>query len=286
MTSRHSQALLALILCALLWSTGGMLIKTIPLSPLAIAGSRSAIAACVMLAWHLMRERAFRPSWSIAQIGSIISYALTVILFVMATKFTTAANAILLQYTAPVWVALFSTVVARERLRATDIAVVSIVMMGMVVFFLDTLTPGAVTGNIIAVASGVAFAGVALCMRAQRGKSTTESIILGNILTAIVCLPLTGSLAVDADALTRLIILGVFQLGVSYILYAWALAHVSAIEAVLITVLEPLLNPIWVGLVTGETPSTTAIVGGIIVVTAVVARNFVNARTAHTQSGA
>jgi drug/metabolite transporter (DMT)-like permease len=263
-----------------------MLIKTIPLSPLAIAGSRSAIAACVMLAWHLMRERAFRPSWSVAQIGSIFSYALTVILFVMATKYTTAANAILLQYTAPVWVALFSAVVARERLRATDIAVVSIVMMGMVVFFLDTLTPGAVTGNIIAVASGVAFAGVALCMRAQRGKSTTESIILGNILTAIVCLPLTGSLAVDADALTRLIILGVFQLGVSYILYAWALAHVSAIEAVLITVLEPLLNPIWVGLVTGETPSTTAIVGGIIVVTAVVARNFVNARTAHTQSGA
>jgi drug/metabolite transporter (DMT)-like permease len=204
----------------------------------------------------------------------------------MATKFTTAANAILLQYTAPVWVALFSAVVARERLRATDIAVVSIVMTGMVVFFLDTLTPGAVTGNVIAVASGVAFAGVALCMRAQRGKSTTESIILGNILTAIVCLPLAGSLAVDADALTRLIILGVFQLGVSYILYAWALAHVAAIEAVLITVLEPLLNPIWVGLATGETPSTTAIVGGIIVVSAVVARNFVHARTAHTPSGA
>ncbi len=286
MTSRHGQALLALIVCALLWSTGGMLIKTIPLSPLAIAGSRSAIAALVMLAWHMMRERAFRPSWTIAQIGSIISYALTVILFVMATKFTTAANAILLQYTAPVWVALLSAVVARERLHKTDIAVVAVVMIGMIVFFLDTLSPGAMTGNIIAVASGVAFAGVALCMRAQRGTSTTESIILGNILTAVVCLPLAGSLAVDADALTRLLILGVFQLGISYILYAWALAHVSAIEAVLITVLEPLLNPIWVGLATGETPSSTAIIGGVIVVSAVVARNFVHARTAHTQSGA
>jgi len=285
MTSFHGKAILALILCALLWSTGGMLIKTIPLSPLAIAGSRSIIAALVMLAWQMMPERAFRPLWTYAQIGSIISYALTVILFVMATKFTTAANAILLQYTAPVWVALLSAVVARERLRANDIAVVVVVMVGMLVFFLDTLSPGAMTGNIIAIASGVAFAGVALCMRAQRGRSTTESIILGNILTAFVCLPLAGSLSVDADALTRLLILGVFQLGVSYILYAWALAHVSAIEAVLITVLEPLLNPIWVGLATGEIPSLTAVVGGIIVVSAVIARNFVHARTAHTQSG-
>lgn len=156
-----------------------MLIKTIPLSPLAIAGSRSIIAALVMLAWQMMPERAFRPLWTYAQIGSIISYALTVILFVMATKFTTAANAILLQYTAPVWVALLSAVVARERLRANDIAVVVVVMVGMLVFFLDTLSPGAMTGNIIAIASGVAFAGVALCMRAQRGRSTTESIILG-----------------------------------------------------------------------------------------------------------
>jgi drug/metabolite transporter (DMT)-like permease len=262
--SRHGAAVLALVICAVLWSSGGLLIKLLPLSPFAIAGFRSAIAASVMFLW-VRRQGPLQPTWTTPQFGSIISYMFTVVLFVWATKQTTAANAILLQYTAPVWVALFS-------------AVVACVMLGMVVFFLDALTPGAMFGNILAVASGIAFAGVALFMRAQRGISTTESIILGNVLTAIVCIPFAGVLPeVSVDWIFPLLVLGVFQLGVSYLLYSWALAHVTALEAVLITVLEPLLNPVWVGLALGEMPSGTALIGGSLVMAAVVVRGLIQA---------
>jgi drug/metabolite transporter (DMT)-like permease len=270
----HLRAIVALVLCALLWSSGGLLIKSLPLSPLTIAGARSAIAALVIFAVN----RQPRPIWTMAQIGSIVSYMLTVILFVMATKWTTAANAILLQYTAPIWVAIFSVIVVKERLSRVDILAVLVVMAGMTVFFLDALAPGALLGNAIAVASGIAFAGVALCMRAQNGVSTTESILFGNVLTALVCLPFIEPFPGTADTFIRLGALGVFQLGLSYVLYAWAIRHVTALEAILITVLEPLLNPIWVGLFYGEVPSPTSIVGGLIVVAAVVTRNFVHAQ--------
>jgi drug/metabolite transporter (DMT)-like permease len=275
--SRHGAAVLALVICAVLWSSGGLLIKLLPLSPFAIAGFRSAIAASVMFLW-VRRQGPLQPTWTTPQFGSIISYMFTVVLFVWATKQTTAANAILLQYTAPVWVALFSAAITKERLQKLDMVVVACVMLGMVVFFLDALTPGAMFGNILAVASGIAFAGVALFMRAQRGISTTESIILGNVLTAIVCIPFAGVLPeVSVDWIFPLLVLGVFQLGVSYLLYSWALAHVTALEAVLITVLEPLLNPVWVGLALGEMPSGTALIGGSLVMAAVVVRGLIQA---------
>jgi drug/metabolite transporter (DMT)-like permease len=272
--SRHAAAVVALCVCALLWSSGGLLIKMLPLSPLAIAGMRSAIAACVMFLW-VRRKGPMHPVWTPAQFGSIISYMFTVVLFVWATKQTTAANAILLQYTAPVWVAVFSAAIAKERLQRRDVIVVICVMLGMVVFFLDALSPGAVLGNLLAIASGVAFAGVALFMRAQRGVSTTESIILGNMLTAVVCIPFAGGFPpVSPDWIVPLVLLGTLQLGVSYLLYSWALAHVTALEAVLITVLEPLLNPLWVGLALGEMPSASAVVGGGIVVGAILLGHF------------
>lgn len=278
----HRKGLLALVITALLWSTGGLLIKSIPYSPLTIAGGRSAIAAIVMLLWL----RKPKPIWTLAQWGSIVSYTLTVILFVMATKLTTAANAIFLQYTAPVWVALFSAFITKERLTRTDIITVGIVMLGMSVFFLDKMEGGALAGNIIALCSGLAFAGVALFMRAQKGVSTTESILLGNVLTFVVCAMFlvpsatsqvpgaTFQIAVSPFSLFALLAMGVFQLGISYILYSWAMKHVTAIEAVLLTTLEPILNPVWVALFYGEVPSFMAMVGGAIVVVGVVARNF------------
>jgi len=128
------------------------------------------------------------------------------------------------------------------------------------------------------VLSGIAFAFVALCMRAQRGVATTETIVIGNILTALVCLPFSSFSGADSMAWVYLVALGVVQLGISYMLYSWALAHVTALEAILITVLEPLLNPVWVLLGTGETPSSYAAIGGVIVVGSVVARGVIAVR--------
>lgn len=269
-----------MLLTAVLWSTGGVFIKSLPLTPLTIAGSRSAIAAVTML---LVLRRP-QPTWSVFQWGSIISYAATVILFVVATKLTTAANAIFLQYTAPIWVAVFSWVIAKERLTKIDVLAILVVMSGMSVFFLDQVDIGSLTGNLIAVGSGLAFAGVALFMRAQRGTSTTESILLGNVLTAVVCLPFLSPFPLTLPIMTNLLALGVLQLGISYVLYSWALKHVSALEAILLTTLEPLLNPVWVTLFHGEIPSMHSVVGGSIVVGAVVLRNVLNVSRPHKQS--
>ncbi len=271
----HRKGVVALLITALLWSTGGLLIKILPLSPLTISGTRSAIAAVAILLW----VRQPKPTWSAAQWGSIISYSLTVLLFVVATKMTTAANAIFLQYTAPIWVALFSAIITKERLTRIDVITVIVVMAGMSVFFIERVSIGNMVGNLIAIGSGVAFASVALCMRAQQGRSTVESILLGNVLTAFVCLPFLEPFPIRADIIVGILSLGLLQLGISYILYSWAIAHVTAIEAVLITTLEPLLNPVWVVLFYGEVPSSSAIIGGIIVVAAVATRNFVHAQT-------
>ncbi|MBI2794771.1 MAG: DMT family transporter [Ignavibacteria bacterium] len=275
MPQLHRKGVAALIITAFLWSTGGLLIKILPLSPLTISGTRSAIAAVVILLW----VRHPKPTWSAAQWGSIVSYCLTVLLFVVATKMTTAANAIFLQYTAPIWVALFSAVITKERLTRIDVITVIVVMAGMSVFFIERVSMGNMVGNLIAVGSGVAFACVALCMRAQHGKSTVESILLGNVLTAIVCLPFLDPFPIRTDIIVGILSLGMLQLGISYILYSWAIAHVTAIEAVLITTLEPLLNPVWVALFYSEVPSSSAIVGGIIVITALATRNFVHAQS-------
>ncbi len=241
---------------------------------------RSIVAALVI--WIYLRKP--KPSWQPAQWGSIISYAFTVVLFVWATKLTTAANAIFLQYTAPIWVVVFGTLITKERVTKLDVITVIVVMCGMLVFFINRVDPGAETGNFIALLSGVAFAGVALFMRAQRGISTTESILFGNVLAAVMCVPFFKSFVVDVGTISGILFLGVLQLGVSYILYSWAIKHVSAIEAILLTTLEPILNPIWVTMFYGETPSLISIIGGIIVVGGVVAREILGARNQLNQA--
>ncbi|HCN04646.1 MAG TPA: EamA family transporter [Bacteroidetes bacterium] len=270
----HRLAVLALCLAALLWSTGGFFIKSLPLSPLAIAGWRSAIAAVVMVVW-LQRPK---PIWTGAQISTIVCYTLTVVLFVAATKLTTAANAILLQYTAPFWVVIGNVVLTRQRPDSTDILTVLLVGAGMTVFFVDRAGGGSAIGNVIAVLSGIAFAGVAMSMKGQRGVSTTESILLGNTITALICLPWMLDVTFTFDVTWRLIALGSLQLGVSYILYARAISSVTALEAVLLTTLEPLLNPLWVAVLFGELPSSTSVIGGLLVVGAVIYRSFVHGK--------
>lgn len=274
LSAHHGRGLAALAFVSVLWSTGGLLIKSLPLTAMTIAGGRSAIAALVIYAW----VRHPKPTWSGAQIGSIVSYMFTVVLFVIATKLTTAANAILLQYSAPIWVALLSAVVARERLTKLDVAAVVAVVAGISVFFIEKVEAGSMAGNIIAAASGVAFACVALFMRRQNGKGTAESILYGNMLTAVVCLPFMEAFPVTTKTVMLLMLLGVVQLGVSYVIYAWAIKHVTALEAILITMLEPLLNPLWVVIAIGEAPSAMALIGGAIVVTAVIARGVLLAR--------
>jgi drug/metabolite transporter (DMT)-like permease len=282
MERSRTRAFVLLILTAVLWSTGGVLIKYIEWNAPAIAATRSAIAGLMMVALH----RSLRVQWTLPTVLAALAYTATVMLFVAATKLTTAANAILLQYTAPVHVALFGAWFLGEKPSRWDWITLVLVMFGMILFFVEELSFVGMTGNVLALLSGMAFGWMTLLMRKHahdpRSGSAIEPLLLGNFCTALVGLPFAWDsvASVSAQSWLGLAMLGVFQLGLSYILYAQAIRHVAALEAVLIPVLEPLLNPLWVALMMNELPSVWAVLGGIIVVGAVTLRNLVVARAA------
>ena len=262
------KALLLLVATATLWSLGGLLIKSVNANPLAIAGTRSAIAIIVLL----LVQRKPKFTWSFAQIGAALAYAATTISFVTATKMTTAANAIFLQSTAPIYVTLLSAWLLKERIKLLDWITVFIVMVGMVLFFLDNLSTTGILGNVVAATSGISFALFAIFMRMQKDGSPLESILLGNLLTAVIGLPFLYHSVPNAFGWVCLVILGVVQLGIPYILFSMAIKRVTALEAILISIIEPLLNPIWVLLILGEVPGPLALIGGLTVLAAITVR--------------
>lgn len=267
--SRRFLAPLFLLTAALLWSLGGVLIKSIALPPMALASGRSLIAVILILLW--MRRPHF--TFSFAQVGGAICYALTVVLFVFATRMTTAANAIFLQYTAPIYVALLGRWYLKERPLPVDWLVIAVALGGIALFFLDQLTLLGLWGNILALGSGLSFAGLVIFLRRERASSPISTIVLGNILVTLVGLPfLLQMRQFDFAIAWRLIALGVVQLGLPYILYAWAIKEVTALEAILIPFIEPILNPLWVMLALGERPGKWALLGGVCVLGAVLWR--------------
>ena len=260
-----------LILAALCWSAGGLLIKSVDWPPLAVAGGRGIIAALFLAATN----RPLRFHFSPMQLLGAVAYAACTVTFVIATKMTTAANAILLQYTAPVWIALLGAWFLGERATRRDWLTIVIVLLGMGLFVADGLKLTSLTGNLIGASSGVAFAIMTLALRKQKNGSPVESISLGNLLAFVVGLPeIIGAPALPPVGWLSLTALGCVQLGVSYWLYARAIRHVTALEAVLIPVIEPLLNPVWVLLVYHERPSTLALLGGTMVLSAVTWRGL------------
>jgi len=266
---KRSRAIIYLVLTAILWSLGGVLIKSVKWNPIAIAGARSAIASLVMLAY--IKKPRF--TWSKDQILAAIFYAGTVILFVTANKLTTAANAILLQYGAPVYVAIFGSIILKEKTTRADWITILLVILGMFLFFLDELRPGDLSGNIIAILSGITFALYIVFMRKQKDESPIESTLLGNILTVIIGLPFMLSSSPETrSSWIGILLLGTVQLGISYILYSIAIKDVTALEAILIPIIEPVLNPVWVFLAMGETPGRWAFVGGAIILASVTLR--------------
>lgn len=267
--SSKSKAIILLICTAILWSKGGFLIKYIQWHPVAIAGGRSILAALIM--WAYVKKPKF--TWSSIQIMGAIAYALTVILFVIANKLTTAANSILLLYTGPIYVALLSFWFLKEKITTIDWITILTVIGGMALFFMEKLSHDGLLGNVIAILAGISFAWLALCLRKQKDESPLESLILGNILTGIIGLPFIIDSGIPSQqSMIALIVLGVFQLGIPYILYSKAIKHVSALDAVLIPVLEPILNPIWVFLLLGESIGMWPMIGGAIIIIAITIR--------------
>ncbi len=261
---------------ATLWASGGLLIKLVNLGPLATSGIRSAIATVFLLA--TVRGRRFE--WSPAQLLCGVAHAAALITFVAATKLTTAANAILLQYSAPVFVALFSFWLLGERISRFDWFSLAAVLGGLVLFFLDHLTLAGSWGNVLAIASGVAFAWSHLLLRYQKAGTPVGSLILGNLIAAVVCAPWAVERLPDARSWLALAFLGTVQLGVSNLIYSRAIRRVKAVEAAIILMIEPVLNPILVLIFLGERPGPWAIAGAVVVFAVVGARALAAARAA------
>jgi len=268
----RQKAIAALLCCAVLWSFSGVIVKLVQWHPMAIMGVRSLIAALFILV-AMGRKPKFNAS--VPQIGAAVTYALTVALYIPAIKMTTAANAILLQYTAPIWVALFGAWFLGERCAKRDGISIAISMLGMVLFFYDDLDATALTGNLLALGSGVTIAAMMVFLRGQKHGAPLESVILGNLLAFLISLPwlFTQPLPTPVTWL-GLLLMGMFQLGLSYILFCYGVRRVTAIQSVLFSMLEPILNPIWVLLLVGERPRGWALMGGILVVGAVTARGI------------
>jgi len=271
----HTRAVGQLLMAALLWSLAGVLIKGIAWPALAVSGGRGIIAALFLIA----TTHGLKFTWSPVQVGAAVAYASCTVTFVIANKLTTAANAILLQYTAPVWVALLGAWLLRERPTRADWLAIVAAFAGMGLFFANELKWISVIGNLVGVLSGVSFAVMAILMRKQKDGSAVESIILGNLLAFAIGLPaIVRAPALPGYGWLLLLTLGVVQLGLSYRLYAKAIKHVTALEAVLIPVIEPVLNPVWVLLCFGERPGPLALIGGVIVLGAVTLRAITSIR--------
>jgi drug/metabolite transporter (DMT)-like permease len=275
-TRDHQRALVLLALCGILWSTAGVLIKLVDWNAAAIWSARSAISATAL--WAIRRPSFARISateWRAA-----CALAATTGLFTLANKLTTAANAILIQYSAPIWVALLGAWLLGERASRLDWLTIGAVLGGITLFFFEQLTFDHVAGNLVALAAGMAFAFNAMLFRrvaitpAGSGPSDPlRPMLLGNLIGAALGAPfMLASSPPDLTGWGALLALGLFQQAAAYLAYAWAIRHATALEAMLIPVIEPILSPVWVAIAFGERPGPWALVGGVIVVGAVTAR--------------
>jgi drug/metabolite transporter (DMT)-like permease len=262
-------------IAAVLWSTGGLFIKWTTLSAYALSFGRSLLAAATIALFT------WRQGFGFNRVTALTTalYAALLLLFVIATKQTTAANAIFLQYTAPVYVLVLEPLFYKEKYRAHDLIVVACCAAGMALFFMGRLRPEDVSGNIAALGSGICFAFFILLMRHPRAGEVNRAspIIHGNLLLALLTAPAFFS-SVDALSLHDVLILlylGVVQIGLAYTFFTYGMAHgVRSLDAGIIGYTEPVLNPLWVFIFLGERPAGWALAGGAIIISAVLAHTL------------
>lgn len=266
MRQTRNRSILLMVFCSILWSVGGLFIKLIPWNPFVIAGSRSLVAVGIVALYMKAAHMRFRLNRDSLVSGVMLS--LTFLAFVTANKLTTSANAIVLQFTAPVFIVLISAVAFKQRFRRADIAVVVVTMLGISLCFFDQLEAGGMLGNGVALLSGVFFAGMYVSTGRADSESRMSGILLGQLFTAMLGIPIAAVYPTPFSwqAILYVVILGIFQLGIPYILYAVAVGGCPPLACSLIGAVEPLLNPIWVFLFYHEAPGVFSLFGGAVVI--------------------
>jgi len=260
---------LCIAAASILWSFGGLCIKLIPWGAMSIIGLRAVLAAIVFVIYRRSVKINFTPG----NILAAICLSGTTILYVFANKLTTAAAAILLQYTAPIFIILMHLVFYRKKPKISEAAAVCVTIAGMLLFFAGNLKAGGMIGNICAIASGLSFAGVFVCNK-RPDTDPEQSLFLGFLINCVIGLPFAFfETTADPKAWAVLVFLGVVQVGLAYLVFSIGIKRTPALLACLITALEPVLNPLWVALFIGEEPGAFAIAGGALIIITVVCYN-------------
>jgi drug/metabolite transporter (DMT)-like permease len=278
MNSRFSPMLLgtfAMMACAFLWSVAGLFIKILDWNPFLIAGLRSLIAFLFLLCII----RTVRLTWSWPLLGSALANAATMLLFVAANKTTTAANAILLQYLAPVFTAILGVVILKEHLRREQLIALILTPVGLALLFMDRLSSGQLLGNLLALTSAFTFALMFVFTRMQKEGAPLQSLMAAHAVTAAIALSVAVFLPMPhltRGAIGSILVLGVLQIGLASVFFAYGIKRVSAVSANLIALIEPVFNPVWVFLVLGEAPSMKALLGGTVIIGSVTAASLIS----------
>jgi drug/metabolite transporter (DMT)-like permease len=278
MNTRFSPALLgtfAMMACAFLWSVAGLFIKILDWNPFLIAGMRSLIAFLFLLTI----VRTVRLTWSWPLLGAALANAATMLLFVAANKTTTAANAILLQYLAPVFTAILGFVLLKEHVRREQLIALILAPVGMLLLFMDRLSGGQLFGNLLALTSACTFSLMFIFTRMQKEGSPLQSLMASHAVTALIALSVAAFLPLplfSAGAIGSILVLGILQIGLAAVFFSYGIKRVSAVSANLIALIEPVFNPVWVFLLLGEAPSANAILGGALIIGSVTTASLIS----------
>ena len=280
----NARARLLALAAAVLFSTGGAGIKVDVFNAAQVSALRSGIAAVALLVWL---RGGVRWSGRIAAAGAI--YAVMLTLFVAATKLTTAANAIFLQSTAPLYLLVLAPMFLRERFHSRDLVYLASVAVGMVFCFAGqpaatATAPNPALGDLLGAASGFVWAVTLLVLRYVGrddavGASTISAVVFGNAVACVAALPIAWPLpSASAAEWATLLYLGVIQIGLAYVCLSAAVRRLPALETSLLLLLEPVLNPVWTWLIRGEAPGSATIAGGAIIIAATAVRVIYEAR--------
>lgn len=276
MEAHRRRAIALLLLTAILWSTGGLFIKLLPWQPLSIFSARGIVASAVFLIWLRRLPLRITPFLITGAAG----YMGAQFLFILSTQLTTAANAIFLQYTAPLYVVIFGMWFLRERPQRIDWITMTVIFAGMLLFFGERLTFEGFYGNLAAILGGVALALMIVSARRLKDSHPAQIFLIGSCLGGLIGLPsvLQESWTLADGAIIAY--LGIIQTSLAAGLYSVASRHVPALETNLILILEPVLNPLWVFIIVGETPAPLSLIGGAVVLGAIAVRALIGARSA------
>ncbi len=265
------------VFAVLLWSSGGLLIKMTSVSGYEANLGRcffAAITIAILTKFDALKANKFTFLTAIFYVGALSFFA-------VANKKTTAANAIFLQYTAPIYILILAPFILREKFKFADLITVAFCLIGMALFFVDSnpvanlSSESQFVGNILGLCSGVCLGMYILLLRHPKAlqQNPASSVFFGNLMAIIVMLPfvISDQSAWQIKDLFAVVCLGIFQIGLAYFLFTKGVANgVKSLDASIIGFIEPLLNPVWVFLLLGERPSSWAIIGGIVIMSAVI----------------